>query len=82
MTGPLGVGDPLRRATPCVPADCPNPELGWSAFHEMRDEIDKGLEINFKMANLQPKIEQSLEITGMLEYLDVFATLEEALASF
>jgi len=60
----------------------PNPEHGWAAFRSMGKDINEGLDINFKMSNLKAKVKQSLEITGMLEYLDVFDNLESALASF
>ena len=57
-------------------------ENGWAAFHEMRKVIDEGTDKCFKIANLQPRVKQSMDRMGMLDIINVFDDLETALASF
>jgi anti-anti-sigma factor len=58
------------------------PAKEWSSFKEMRDEIERMPETCCKIVNMQPKVKQSMEITGMLKYLDIYDDLTDALASF
>jgi anti-anti-sigma regulatory factor len=60
----------------------PNQEHGWAALHTMVKEIEEGRDVCFKIANLQPKVEQALDGMGMLNALDVHADLDSAIASF
>ena len=57
-------------------------ENGWDALREMRDKIEDGIDVCFKIANLQPKVKQAIVDMGMLESLDVYDNLEMAFASF
>jgi anti-anti-sigma factor len=59
-----------------------DPEQVWTTFSEMRDDIDKVKETCCKIVNLQSKVKQSLEITGMLKFMNIYDDLETALASF
>ena len=60
----------------------PDPTKVWSTFNEMKADINKMTGTCCKIVNLQPKVKQSLEITGMLKYLDIYDNLESALESF
>jgi len=60
----------------------PDPDKTWTTFNEMKNDINKMTGTCCKIVNLQPKVKQSLEITGMLKYLDIYDDLETALASF
>lgn len=60
----------------------PDTSQVWTSFSEMRDDINKMTDACCKILNLQPKVKQSLEITGILKYLDIYDDLETALASF
>jgi anti-anti-sigma factor len=58
------------------------PVKAWTSFNEMRKDIQKMPGTCCKIVNMQPKVKQSMEITGMLKYLDIYDDLETALASF
>jgi anti-anti-sigma regulatory factor len=58
------------------------PAREWASFKEMRDDIDKMHGTCCKIVNMQPKVKQSMEITGMLKYLEIYDDLATALASF
>jgi anti-anti-sigma factor len=58
------------------------PGKAWTSFNEMRGEIEKMKGTCCKIVNMQPKVEQSMEITGMLKYLDIYDDIDTALASF
>jgi len=54
----------------------------WASFNEMRQDIKKMSGTCCKIVNMQSKVKQSMEITGMLKYLDIYDDIETALASF
>lgn len=58
------------------------PAKEWNSFQEMRQDIEKMPGACCKIVNMQPKVKQSMEITGMLKYLDIYDDLATALASF
>lgn len=59
------------------------PGKAWTSFNEMRGDIEKmSGDTCCKIVNMQPKVKQSMEITGMLKYLDIYDNIETALASF
>jgi anti-anti-sigma factor len=58
------------------------PARDWASFKEMREDIERMTGTSCKIVNMQPKVKQSMEITGMLKYLDIYDDLEIALASF
>lgn len=58
------------------------PAKAWSSFNEMRKDIEKMTGTCCKIVHMQPKVKQSMEITGMLKYLDIYDDLDKALASF
>jgi anti-anti-sigma factor len=54
----------------------------WVSYDEMKRDINKASGVQLKVVNLQSKVKQSLEITGILNILDLYDDLETALASF
>lgn len=63
-------------------ADPSDPQRVWVSYDEMKRDINKASGAQLKVVNLQPKVKQSLEITGILNILDLYNDLEAALASF
>lgn len=60
----------------------PDPELGWSAFHALASDIDRGYEACCKLVNPQGRVRKTLEMTGFSSFLQVFDTTEAAVQSF
>jgi len=60
----------------------PSPELGWSAFHTIASDIERGLETPCKLANPQGRVLKALEITGFDSFLSIFDTAEAAVESW
>jgi anti-anti-sigma regulatory factor len=57
-------------------------EHGWEAFHAFERDRDSGLQEKVKLLNPQPKVDRSLEITGMKEFFEIHTDLDTAVASF
>ncbi len=62
--------------------DPPDPEYGWEAFHTLDRDRESGLQKNVKLLNPQPKIDRSLEITGLKDFFEFHTDLDAAIASF
>jgi anti-anti-sigma regulatory factor len=60
----------------------PDLESGWGAFRSIGRDRDLGLQQHFKLFNPQPNVEKVLEMAGFRQYLEVYADLETAAASF
>lgn len=60
----------------------PSPEMGWSAFHALASDIDRGFETCCKLVNPQGRVRKTLEMTGFSSFLEVFDTTEAAVQSF
>jgi anti-anti-sigma regulatory factor len=60
----------------------PDPEHGWEAFHALERDRETGLQEKVKLLNPQPKINRSLEITGLKEFFEIYTDLDTAIASF
>jgi anti-anti-sigma regulatory factor len=58
-----------------------DPESGWPALHAVADE-EKHLQRNIKLLNPQPKVCRTLEISGMVEFFEIYTDLTSAMASF
>jgi anti-anti-sigma factor len=58
----------------------PDPEQGWSALHEVTEKSN--LQTNVKLANLQPKVDRTIQMAGMKAYFEIYSDLETAVASF
>ena len=59
-----------------------DPQHVWISYDEMKRDIDKASGVQLKVVNLQPKVKQSLEITGILNILDLYDDLETAITTF
>lgn len=60
----------------------PDPQYGWGAFHALDRDRESGLQEKVKLLNPQPKIDRSLEITGLKEFFEIHTDLDTAIASF
>jgi anti-anti-sigma regulatory factor len=60
----------------------PDPELGWSAFHAIASDVDRGFEKCCKLANPQGRVRKSLEMTGFNNFLEMFDDVASAVGSF
>src|SRR4051794_34163978 len=53
-----------------------DPEHGWSALHSIERAAEGGTEKNLKLLNLQPRVAQVLEATGLKNYLEVYTDMD------
>jgi anti-anti-sigma regulatory factor len=60
----------------------PDPEMGWQAFHSIDHDRHGGKQQHVKLLNPQPKVNRTLEMTGMEEFFEIFAERQAALDSF
>ena len=60
----------------------PDLEYGWEAFRSLDRDRDSGSQENVKLLNPSPKVDRSLEITGLKEYFEIHTDLDAAVASF
>ena len=60
----------------------PDPEMGWQAFHSLGHDRDGGKQPHVKLLNPQPKIRQTLHMTNMDEFFEIYTDLQTAIASF
>ena len=60
----------------------PDPEMGWQAFHTIGHDRDTGTQAHVKLLNPQPKVKQTLQMTGMDEFFEIHTDLQAAVASF
>jgi anti-anti-sigma regulatory factor len=63
-------------------APLPDPEAGWEAFHAIGRDQDAGLHAQLKLLNPQSRVDQTLELTGMKEFFEIFTDRQAAIASF
>jgi anti-anti-sigma factor len=60
----------------------PDPDAGWGGIRSIHRDRDTGLQPHFKLLNPQPRVDRMLDTVGFKRYLEVFADLEAAVASF
>jgi anti-anti-sigma regulatory factor len=60
----------------------PDPDSGWDAIHAMENDIENGLQQHIKLLNPQPRVDKTLERTGLKQFFEIFTDRDEALASF
>lgn len=60
----------------------PGPELGWSAFHAIATDVERGFETCCKLVNPQGRVRKTLEMTGFNAFLEVFDDTDAAVRSF
>jgi anti-anti-sigma regulatory factor len=54
----------------------------WDALHDMDRQRDSGFQPHFKLVNVQPRVDKSLETVGFKGYIQCFSSEKEALAAF
>ncbi len=60
----------------------PSPEHGWQAFHAIGHALEKQVEQFVKLLNPQPKVQRTLQMTGLDEFFDIYSDRDRAIASF
>lgn len=60
----------------------PDPNAGWEAFHAIERDQDAGKHAQLKLLNPQGRVDQTLEMTGMKEFFEIFTDRQAAAASF
>jgi anti-anti-sigma regulatory factor len=60
----------------------PDPDSGWNAFHAMSHDKGEGPQANVKLVGVQPRVERTLEMTGLKSFFEIHSDLEAAVASF
>jgi anti-anti-sigma regulatory factor len=60
----------------------PNPELGWSAFHSIASDVERGFETCCTLVNPQGRVRKTLEMTGFNTFLQIFDDTDAAVQSF
>jgi anti-anti-sigma factor len=60
----------------------PDLEGGWSAIHGIDRDRDTGPQRHLKLVNPQPRVDRVLEMVGFKRFLEVYADLDTAVASF
>jgi anti-anti-sigma regulatory factor len=63
-------------------ASLPDAEMGWQAFHSLSHDRDTGSQPHLKLLNPQPKVLQTLRITNMTDFFEVYSDLQTAIDSF
>jgi anti-anti-sigma factor len=62
--------------------ELPDPEEGWAAMADIDRTRESGQRDRFKLVNVQPRVDKSLEQVGFKNYIAIFDDLDEAVASF
>lgn len=60
----------------------PNPEHGWQAFHTVELERTNTVEQFVKLLNPQPKVNRTLQMTGIDSFLEIHTDRASAIAAF
>jgi anti-anti-sigma regulatory factor len=60
----------------------PDPSEGWGAFRSLEREPKGVFEEHVKLLNPQPKVDRTLEMTGMKGFFEIFTDLDTAINSF
>ena len=59
-----------------------DPSSGWDAIHAMERNLENGVQEHVKLLNPQPRVERTLERTGLSMFFQMFNDKTEALASY
>jgi anti-anti-sigma factor len=62
--------------------DVTEPDSGWEAMRAIRRDVGTGLQRHFKLVNPQPDVDESLEISGFKQFIEVHSDFDAAVASF
>jgi len=60
----------------------PDPESGWGAFHAIAQDRGTGVQPYLKLLNPQPKVQRTLEMTGMNSFFQIHTDSQTAIESF
>jgi anti-anti-sigma regulatory factor len=63
-------------------AALPDAEMGWQAFHSMSHDRDSGSQSQVKLLSPQPKVLQTLQITSMTDFFEIYSDRQAAIDSF
>jgi len=58
------------------------PESGWEAMRAINRESARGTQQHLKLLSLQPRVDKTLEMAGLKQFIEVYADLATAVASF
>lgn len=62
--------------------DLPNAEDGWSAFHELGNDIESGIQPHLRILKPQSSVARGLKKTGMDQFIAIYEDKDEALTNF
>lgn len=60
----------------------PDPEAGWSTFHSMGRDAEKGKQTAVKLLSPSEKVSKVLNTSGMVQFFEIYTDRAEAVASF
>jgi anti-anti-sigma regulatory factor len=60
----------------------PDPEHGWHALHDLEQDQDAGAQPYVKLLDPQPKVRQTLDLTGLSEFFEIYDDRQAAIDSF
>ena len=66
----------------CRGEQVPDLEEGWGTIRAIDRERDAGLQPHLKLVNPQPRVDRVLEMVGFKRFLEIYADLDTAIASF
>jgi anti-anti-sigma regulatory factor len=59
-----------------------DPEAGWESIHAMDRNLSDGMQEHIKLLNPQPRVDRTLERTGLKGFFHIFTDRQAAMASF
>jgi len=60
----------------------PSPEYGWQAFHTVGQARTGATQQQVKLLGPNPRVSRTLQMTGVDDFLEIFADREAAVGSF
>ena len=66
----------------CRGEQVPDLEGGWGTIRAIDRQRDAGLQSHLKLVNPQPRVDHVLEMVGFKRFLQIYADLDTAIASF
>lgn len=59
-----------------------DPDAGWDTIHAMDRNLSSGVQKHVKLLNPQPRVERTLDRTGLKAFFEIYSNRDEAVASF
>jgi anti-anti-sigma factor len=72
----------LHIVTKMIRGEEADPEDGWGTYREIDRERESGLQVNVKLLNPSPEVDNVLDTVGFKQFFEVFTDLDEAVQSF